>query len=94
MIQFNFIPQIVKGKPKILGTGILTADEKEAIFFSSSDWDSIVLGRLKHPEIIFINFHGILIKGYESCGVDKTGKEKYNYQEWYCSYIEEKENQG
>ena len=90
MIQFNFIPQKVKGKPKILGVGMLTADNKEAVFFSGADENATVFGILKHPEIIFINPHGILLKGFEPCGADKTGREQYKYQEWYCSYIEEK----
>lgn len=87
MIQFNLIPQKVSGKPKCTGVGVLTVQDKVALFFSDdAGLNSKLLGTLEHPEIIFMNSVGILIKGFEPCGSDKSGRQKFNYQEWYCTY--------
>lgn len=88
MIQYNFVPQIVKGKPKIKGVGVLTIANKEAIFFEGEANEmSAVLGVLKNPELVSMTSRGIMIKGFEPVGADKQGREKYNYQEWYCSFV-------
>ena len=91
MMQYNFIPQKVRGNPKVIGQGILDVSNKDAIFSSGQrgSKDSRVLGILKNPEIIFINSEGIMLKGYEPAGIDKAGRTKFNYQEWYCQFIEE-----
>lgn len=87
MIKYRFIPQ-TGSKPKIKGIGILTIHNKEAMFFENKagQYDKL-LGRLKEPEVVSINSFGIFLKGYELVGFDKTGKEKYKYKEWYCSFI-------
>ena len=88
MIQFNFIPQQVKGKPRVLGQGLLTVNKKHATFFEGeATFQSSILGTLKHAEIVFMNSKGIMLKGYEPAGTDKQGIQKFNYQEWWCSYV-------
>ena len=88
MIQFNFIPQKgVRGEPNSLGIGRLVIHDNEAFFFEGKDETakSRTLGMLKHPEIIFISSDGIMLKGYEQCGFNTFGQNKFKYQEWYCS---------
>lgn len=88
MIQYNFIPQLGKGNPKIRGVGLLTWNDKEVIFFEGhGDRESKILGELKNPEIKFINSRGIMLKGFEPSGFTKDGRQKFNYQEWYLSFV-------
>jgi hypothetical protein len=86
MIQYNFIPQKVKGKPKIRGVGSFYYDDKtrEAIFY---DLNETELGHLKRARILWIH-SGIFLDGVESRGMDQDGKEKFTYQEWYLSFKE------
>jgi len=88
-IRYNFIPQ--KGKnPKIVGTGVLTMDHGEAVFFSGdAGADSKVLGVLEKPEVVFLNSSGILLKGYVSAGFERDGTERLNNVKWYCTFITE-----
>lgn len=39
---------------------------------------------LLKPEIVFINQHGIRLKGFESIGFDKNGREQFQFREWSC----------
>ncbi len=45
-----------------------------------------VLAQLEKPEIIFISTTGLMFKGYEPDGVDKTGRKKFKYQEWFIAF--------
>lgn len=86
-IKYRFIPQIGK-KPKVRGIGVLCFDKEEAIFFENeAGWGDRALGSLKKAEVVLITSNGIRIKGFEFIGLDKQGKEKYRYIEWWCSFI-------
>jgi hypothetical protein len=90
-MKFNFIPQFGRGKgePKIvcIGSFSISGKDGDAYFY---DDDELCVGELFSPEIVFINQHGIMLRGYEYDGQDRSGRNKYKYQEWYCSYHEEK----
>lgn len=91
MIQYKFFPQKGKKDQNTGKQGILSVVNKAAVFFSDkADKDSKVFGILEHPEIVFINAVGIMLKGYEPVGFDSAGREKFEYQEWYCSFVNEK----
>lgn len=86
-IKYRFIPQIGK-KPKIKGVGILCIDKGEACFFENeAGWNDRLLGVLKKAEVDFINSDGVKVKGFESTGMGKDGREKFRYMEWWCSFI-------
>ena len=68
-------------------TGILSIDtstlvNKRTAYFL--DEQERCVATLNNPEVVWINPHGIYLKGYEPDGVDKTGRQKYKYQEWFC----------
>jgi len=80
-MNYNLFFQLPKqSKIPILGT--LAIDKNIAYFFRGN----FLSASLSKPEIIFINPDGIMLKGYESDGFDKTGREKFKYQEWFCRY--------
>jgi len=82
-----------KQKPKPNKEGIkgslcvhdLPPDGLVAYFLKSEE----IICTLKKPDIIFINAHGIMLKGYEPAGCDKQGRQKFAYQEWFCVFLEE-----
>lgn len=86
--------KLLKQKPKTDKKGIEgslsvhSSDGREtvAMFFE----DERLIAQLNKPDIIFINAHGILLKGYEPAGADRQGRIKYNYQEWFCVFSEVK----
>ena len=87
MNKFKFIPQIGK-KPKIKGIGILCFDKGKATFFENeANENDALLGVLEKSEVDFISSHGIMVKGFESMGVGKDGREQFRYMEWWCPFI-------
>lgn len=89
-MNYSLYLQLPKpGKIPVLGT--LAIDKNVAYFFlrdAHHVLDSLSASLAK-PEIIFINPDGIMLKGYESDGFDKSGREKFKYQEWFCRYVTE-----
>jgi len=80
-MNYNLFLQLPKSsKIPILGT--LAIDKNIAYFFRGN----FLSASLSKPEVIFINPDGIMLKGYESDGFDKVGREKFKYQEWFCRY--------
>ena len=88
-IKYN----LYKQKPKVsknpisgyLSVGDLPPNGKIALL---SEREAI-LDELVRPEIVFINPHGIKLRGFERAGVDRQHNEKFIYQEWWCVYIDE-----
>lgn len=79
-MNYNLYLQLPRPAAPILGT--LSVDKNMAYLFSGNHVEAM----LSRPEIIFINPDGIMLKGYESDGPDKMGREKFKYQEWFCRY--------
>lgn len=78
------IPKVdKKGTKGMLAVHLLEGKETTALFFQ----DERILAELKKPDIIFINQHGILLKGYEPAGADRQHRQKFVYQEWFCVFI-------
>ena len=80
-MNYNLYPQLPR-PAKTPAHGTLSIDKNVAYFFNGN----YLHASLSKPEIIFINPDGIMIKGYESDGFDKSGREKFKYQEWFCRY--------
>ena len=71
-----------KGIEGSLAVHSLEGKETTALFFQNER----VMAELKKPDIIFINPHGISLKGYEPAGCDRKGRQKFVYQEWFCAF--------
>lgn len=83
------IPKIdKKGIEGALAVHSLEGKETTALFFQ----DERILAELKKPDIIFINAHGILLKGYEPAGCDRQHRQKFVYQVWFCAFIKRAED--
>lgn len=84
----NFI--LHKQKPKPDKKGIegnlavhdLPPEGLAAYFFQ----DEKILAQLNKPDIVFINPPGIMLRGYEPAGVDRQGRQKFTYQEWFLRF--------
>lgn len=83
-MKFILHTQLTKTGNPIVGT--LSSDKTQCLF---SEDETGINFLLEQPEIIFINPDGIMLRGFEPDGVDKTGRKKYKYQEWYCRWIVE-----
>jgi hypothetical protein len=79
---------IQKPKPsKTPLTGAATCDRGQMIYWDNpADPHARIMAQLEKPEIMFINSSGMMVKGYEPDGVDKTGRAKYKYQEWFIAF--------
>ena len=51
-----------------------------------------LLAELKRAEVISVTSYEYL-SGFESTGVDRRGKEKFRYMEWWCPFVLDKEEQ-
>lgn len=75
------LPEPLKNS-NIIGT--LSVDSEEADFFVNER----LITTLKRAEIVWINPHGIFLKGFEPKEVTRLGTQKFDYQEWFCAYVE------
>ena len=83
-MNYNLYPQLPKPSATLCSFGTLAIDNNVAYFFTHNG--KVLHASLSKPDVIFINPDGIMLKGYESDGFDKTGREKFKYQEWFCRY--------
>ena len=75
----EFIIHIQKPTPQKVGKiGFVNGNDGELHFFIN---DELVYSLIK-PDIIFISQDGMLIRGYEPAGFDKSGLQIFKYQEW------------
>lgn len=75
---------VYKQKPRVMTQGVsgeLSVDNKQAHLFGPDD---LLIMEMLNPELVFINPAGLLLRGFEPNGVDKAGRSKYLYQEWFC----------
>lgn len=79
-VIYNFIPQTKK--PKIVCIGYLGMNNGSAHFTC----DGEIIEILERAKVEYITPHGIFISGFLYVGIDRQGKKKYQYREWYCSY--------
>jgi len=71
--------------------GEVTSDKAEMFFWDdANNPQGHVLAKLEKPEIIFINSRGMMVKGYEPDGVDRAGRRKFKYQEWFVAFLDSK----
>jgi len=83
-MNYNLYLQLPKSNATSCYLGTLAIDNNVAYFFTHNG--KTLHASLSKPDVIFINPDGIMLKGYESDGFDKTGREKFKYQEWFCRY--------
>lgn len=90
-MKYIVYKQYPKSKSKNGIACTISLDKKQACMFDSDDH---LIDLLEKPEIIFINQHGLMLRGFEENGCDKIGRLKYVYQEWYCSFLVGEEKQA
>lgn len=83
-MKFIVYKQYPKSKSKKGIQCALSLDKKQTCLFDENEH---LIDLMEKPEIIFINPHGLMLRGFEENGCDKTGRIKYNYQEWYCAFL-------
>lgn len=85
--QYRLIKQYPHPKSRAkYPEGTLCIQNHEALFLQN--FGNTIYDKLLRPEIIHMNHLGIMFRGFEENGVDKTGRVKYLYQEWYCVRLE------
>jgi hypothetical protein len=90
------LPERATGRAIVQVNKVLTWMEKEKDKAEMFFWDDAnnpqghVLAKLEKPEIIFINSIGMMVKGYEPDGVDRAGRRKFKYQEWFVAFLDSK----
>ncbi len=86
MNRFYLIKQLPKPS-KIKTKGYLSVDPttKQARFFALGNSATPILEKV---EIKFASSQSILLSGFEPTGFDKTGREKYKYQEWVLFFAD------
>jgi hypothetical protein len=85
----KFILNTQQPKPKKLGEGVLSIERNgDANFFScEGEYDSRILSTITRIKVEFAGRDGIMFSGFEQVGIDKTGKPKFRYQEWWLIYV-------
>lgn len=82
---FKLIKQLPRPR-KITVNGYLSIDRKtnQATFWTLEETINATMERIK---LIFANSEGMLLTGFEPNGIDKNGRAKYKYQEWYLVFL-------
>ena len=77
-------------KPEKKGVGFLSIDRNgDANFFSGTGAQGCsMIARMVRAKIDFAAADGIMVSGFEPCGVERDGKKKFRYQEWWLAYEE------
>lgn len=77
-------------KPKKIGIGVLSIAERgEAHFFSGKgEQGSEMLADMARARLDFAGSSGIKVSGFEQTGVERDGRPKYRFQEWWLVYLE------
>lgn len=77
-------------KPEKKGVGFLSIDRNgDANFFSGTGAQGCyMIARMVRSRIDFAAADGIMVSGFEPCGVERNGKNKFRYQEWWLAYEE------
>ena len=83
MVQYTLNIRYPKTKT-ICKNGILSLDHDEAYFFEKDK----MIAKLLRAKVDKISTTGIFISGFEEAGFQKNGLPKYEYKEWYCSFLE------
>jgi len=52
--------------------------------------DESIFLKIKEPEVMYVNAHGMMIKGYEPSGLDRRGIPTFRYVEVFLSWIDPK----
>lgn len=80
----NFILHKQKPTPRKIGVAGYPAGDKDNIAFFDSHHNLIT--ELTKPELLHISSEGMMLRGFELNGFDKSGRHKYLYQEWWLRY--------
>jgi hypothetical protein len=72
------------------GIGVLAiGTDGDASFFDESGGEGCkIIARMERVRISFAGADGIMLSGFENCGVDGSGNNKFRYQDWWLSYNE------
>lgn len=71
-------------KPLGVGSEFSLLGNGDSLFVT----DDCVAHELKRCRVQRITSWGIVIDGMEEVGVDKTGRKKYRYREWFIRFVE------
>lgn len=84
--QFKIVTQ--QPKAKELGTGVLSIDKNgDAMFFEGNGESSAqLLATMHRVRVEFAGAAGIMFTGMQPEGFDRSGKQRYSYQEWWLIY--------
>ena len=84
----QFVLVLQHPKPRDLGLGVLSVDKHgEALFFSGhGESGATLLASMRRVRLDCAAANGIMLSGFESTGVDRAGREKMAYQEWWLRY--------
>lgn len=90
----NFVLVTQHPKPVIIGPGTLSIGKDGFAEFFSGDAsaDSTILSSMVRVKIEWAAAAGILVSGMEPDGIDRSGRQKFKFQEWLLRYpnLEEK----
>jgi len=66
--------------------GTVSCDQKRMFLWENLESKNThILAELRVPEIVHASTKGVLFRGFEPYGFDKTGREITKYQEWWIT---------
>jgi hypothetical protein len=85
-MQFKLV--IRHPKTRDVGLGTLSVDKTgEAMFFAGNgEAGAAVLATMQRARIEFAAADGLLLSGMQPEGVDRHGRQKFSFQEWWLTY--------
>lgn len=77
-------------KPKFLGKAIVSVHEDGKAYFLTHD--TRVIAKLHRCRLDSISMDGIKLSGMEEAGLTPTGRQKFQYQEWWLVANDERKD--
>jgi len=86
--QFHLYLQLPKPKDFGLGVLSLVSDGGTAHFFSGDGGDGArIVADLERVRLAFAGADGLMLSGMQPVGLDRLGRQKYIYQEWWLRFV-------
>ena len=76
-------------KPRCLGDCTISLDDGTLAMAMDATGEKVFAPILHRARVQWMQARGFMVTGYEETGVDRTGRPKYRFQEWYCAYKED-----
>lgn len=75
-------------KPKDMGLCCVSLERSGTALLLSADGQKVIT-EMTRARVEWIQSLGLTVSGMQTNGYQRDGRMKYQYQEWFCAYVED-----